>query len=638
MPEQPASGERGRRFRGKLGKAITYLITAFMLYQILNIGGFLKMGDIFISGVTHRTITLAFCLCLAYLFVPARAEDRGKLPWYDILAIVLILATSIYLVTQYEWIMTYSPSANPLQQAFGLITILLLLEGVRRAIGWILTWVAIAFLLYPAICSYLPGLLHGKGYSFQRIMEVLYLYPQGVYGEFAGIFATTLMAFLIFGSFLKESGAGDFFVKLASSLLGNVRGGAAKVSIIASSFFGMINGSPVANAASVGAITIPLMKAAGYRPHFAAGVEAVASTGGTIAPPVMGVAAFIMMDFLNVSYATIMVAAILPAFLYYLALFFVVDFEAARTGLRGMPRADLPSITRTLRDGWIYAVPIAALLFFMLGPQYSPETSGIYSVIVLVLATMLVKNKRMGLRKLRDALVGTTRGMSEVTFAMAIAGILSATFAMTGLGIRISTQLVDVAGGNMPVLLILTAVMSIFIGLALPASATYLLTALVLAPSLVKVGIEPIYAHFFCFYLGMSGHITPPTCTTAFVAASIAGAPLMKTGWTASRIGIVAYLVPFMFISSPALFLRGPIGEIVLAVFTASLGVIFLSAGMEGYLIRAASWPERILCLSGGVLLMVGGGQSALAGMVLCTLVTLWQVRGPVRKLVLRRG
>jgi TRAP transporter 4TM/12TM fusion protein len=461
-----------------------------------------------------------------------------------------------------------------------------------------------------------------------RMADLLYVFPHGFYGRLMTLFTTLIAAFLAFGAFLQVSRAGDFLTATAHALMGRFRGGPAKVAELASSFFGSINGSGIANVALTGPVTIPLMVRVGYKPYFAAAVEAVASNGGQIMPPVLGIAAFIMMDFLEVSYLTIIKATLIPAILYYVALFLMLDFEAARTGLTGLPREELPLLRNILRSGWLYLVPIAVLVILIAGFSYTPETACIYSLVLVIVVTWFMKGKRMGLRELADALEKTGGAMPSLGVVIAMVSILVASLDVTGLGVRVTGGLVELAGGNLLFLLSLTAVAAMILGMGMPASGVYIIVAILLAPSLVQIGVEPLVAHMFVWYYGLTAMLTPPVCLTAFVAASIAGSPFMKTGWLAMRLGIVIFIVPFMFVYSPELIMIGAPGEVALQVTTALIGVVFLSAGIVGYLFKPVGRFGRAVFLGAGLTMIIPGLGTDIIGFAGGSLMTLWQLVG----------
>lgn len=625
---QPSQeGRRRRQYTGAPAKIIRAITVIFPIYLLIYISGVFNYIGIFIYPVRHDALVLMFVLIMTYLFFPAtKGAPKDKLPWYDAIAIVLSIVVNLYILINSVWIVerTYMPPTI-VEQVFTLIIVALILEGVRRTTGLALAIIGFIFFIYPFISGYLPAFLYSRSQGLPRVAEMVYVFPHGIYGRLLDIFATLLAAFLLFGAFIKTSGAGDFLISVSHGLMGRFRGGPAKIAELASALFGSISGSGLANVALTGPVTIPLMIKVGYKPHFAAAVEAVASNGGQIMPPILGIAAFIMMDFLGVSYLTIITAALIPALLYFAALFLMLDFEAAKTGLRGLPREELPSVRKVLKEGWLYLVPITLLVLLITVFHYSPQTACVYALVVVLLVSWFIKGKGMGPRKIMDALVTGVQEMPSLGVTICLASILVGAIELTGVGVRMTGGLVTLAGGNMLLLLLFTAITAMVLGMGMPTSGVYILVAILLAPALVMVGMEPIVAHLFVFYFGLTAMLTPPVCLTAFVAAAIAGAPFMKTGWQAMRLGIIIFIVPFLFAYAPELVMIGSAGAIALAVGTALIGVIFLSAGMEGYLLKPAGWPERILLLAAGVAMLVPGLVSDIIGLGLGSGVVLWQ-------------
>ncbi|MFH0914196.1 MAG: TRAP transporter permease [Chloroflexota bacterium] len=622
-----AGTRRIRVFTGWPARLVTGATALFAIYVLLYIGRVFTFFGLYIYPVQHSAISLLFAMVLCYLLFPARrAGASKKIPWYDLVAILLSMVVNVYLIANYDEILSFQRPANVLEITLGCIDIVLILEAVRRSVSPILTILGILFAIYPLISNYMPGFLYGPAIDFQQVITIFYLFPEGIYGRILQIFSNLLIVFLLFGAFLAVSGAGQFFIDVALALVGHIRGGPAKVAVIASALLGTINGSSMANAATSGVITIPLMKSIGYKPTFAAAVEAVASNGGQIMPPVMGLAAFLMVDFLEVPYRTIVIAGFLPAILYFIAVLCMVDFEAAKNNLRGIPRQDLPSLRKTLAGGWFYLLPIAVLVFFMMVLQYSAETSCIYALATMVAVSFFKKESRMGPRKLVAALSQGVRTIPDIGCVIALAGILTISLSLTGLDVRMTGGLIGVAGGNLFLLFVLTAVIALILGMALPTSGTYLLCAMLLAPSLVKMGTIPIVAHFFVLYYGVAALITPPICVVVFITASIAGAPFLKTGLTAVRLGLVTFVVPFIFVYSPELLMIGSVGQIVLASVTAIIGVIFLAGAMEGYFLDSTTWPIRVLLLVAGLTMIVPGWMTDVIGVAAGALALLWQI------------
>jgi TRAP transporter 4TM/12TM fusion protein len=483
-------------------------------------------------------------------------------------------------------------------------------------------------LLHPLLSAYLPSVLFGRGYSVERVCTITYMPPSGIFSLPLNIAATILIIFLIFGQLLLVSGGGQTLINIALSMVGRVRGGGAKSAVVASGLFGSLSGSPAANVAITGTFTIPLMKSTGYKPNFAAGVEAVASTGGTLLPPVMGVVAFIMAEWLNVPYVYIAMIAFLPAVILYASIFAQVDFAAAREGLSRIPSSELPSLMQTLKQGIIYLIPIAILIYFLFGLQFSPETSALWATISIFVVTLLRKKTRLNLRQIGDAMNESARSSVIVGLTCAMAGIMMASVSTTGLATSISGVIVEFAAGSLFLLLLLAALASFVFGMGIGSIPSYIFVAIMVAPALTQMGIKTIAAHLFVFWTAMSAFITPPFCVSAYVASAIAKSSPMRTGFQAVRIGAGFLLIPFAFIYNPGLILQSSIREIVIATIAVAMGMISVSAGLEGYLLKRINWGERGLLLASGILLLVPRYSIRFLALAMIAMVVLWQIKG----------
>ena len=624
----PAKKSKRRQFQGRAAKIIRFVTIAITIYFLVFISGILNYLDIFIYPERHHAFVLMYVMVMTYIYYPAtQKSSREKVPWYDIIAILLSVCVNLYILINSIDI-AKRPYIPPtlLEKTFTLIIVGLILEGVRRTTSLLLAGIGLLFFIYPFIAGHLPAFLFSRSQSLSRVAEIIYVFPQGIYSHLLAIFATLIIAFLQFGAFLQASGTGEFLTRIAYGLMGRFRGGPAKVAEVASALFGSINASGVANVALTGPITIPLMKKVGYRPQFAGAVEAVASNGGQLVPPVLGLSAFIMMDLLGISYLTIMITAIIPAILYYTALFLMLDFEAAQLGLKGLPQSELPRVSEILKEGWPYLIPIPFLVIMITVVNWSPQTACIWGILVVIATSWMVKGKGMRLGNIADALAKGAETMPQLGVTICMAAILVGSIQLTGVGYRMAGGLVALAGGNLFFLLVLTALAAMFMGLGMPTSSVYILVAILLAPGLIRAGLDPLVSHFFVFYCGLTAMLTPPVCLVAFVAASIAEAPFMKTGWLAMRLGIVVYIVPFMFAYSPELLMIGSPDKIALAVVTALIGVVFLSAGMQGYLFKTAGWPERVVFLAAGITMMMPGLTTDLIGLALGLLAVIYQI------------
>ncbi len=483
--------------------------------------------------------------------------------------------------------------------------------------GWAMIIIVLFFLIHAKFTYLFPGALHGPVFSWARVFNYIYLSNQGIFGVVLGVATTIIIGFMTFGAFLDVSGAGNTFMKLALALLGHVRGGAAKVAVVGSAMFGTVTGSPLAEIGVIGNFSIPLMKRIGYNPTFAAAAEAAAACGGVIDPPVMGAVAFVMADFTGIGYGKIAIAAILPAILYYLSLYFQLDLRAAATGLVGLPKAELPKLREALKESWVLFLPLAVLIIWLMVYQEEPTTSVFIALGVLMIMGFLNPRNRLTLSKVVKSLESAGTSMIDITPICALAGIIVGSITLTGLGINLSSYLVSLSGGNLLLLSLLTGAAIYIMGMGISAIATYILMAVLVAPAMVQMGVPVLVSHFFIFYIGVSMFITPPYAPAAYVAAAVAGADPMRVGYQAMKLAIVAYLVLFVSIYQPALLMEGTALEVVVAAVTAIIAVYCLSVGFEGYCLTFLKWPERFFWLAGGFLLFVPSIRLIAPGLLL---------------------
>lgn len=574
----------------------------------------------------QRAIHLAFGLVLVFLVVPLRAPARwrGVARLADVgLALVAAVATG-YVAWDFEEILLRSGTFYAYEMWLGALLVLAILEGTRRTLGWPLPVLALLAIAYAVFGGALPGLVSHRGYSARRILSTLYLTTDGIFGLILGVSATFVFLFVLFGTFFRESGAGQFFLEVAQSLFGGVRGGAAKVAIVGSGLFGMISGSTVANVGTVGTVTIPLMKRSGFSPSFAAAVESAASVAGQLMPPVMGAAAFIMAEVLGVPYIQVAMAAALPAALYYFALFVMVDLQSAKLGLRGLPREERPPFATVMRRGWSALIPVAVLIYLMAVAGYSAGLASFWATMAVV-AIGLARSTLSPTGVVRILADGALAAL-EVVMAVACVGVIIGMVVLTGIGLKLSTLLLDLSGGNLLVLLLLTMLASLVLGTALPTTATYVLLAVLVAPAIVNFGVPPMAAHLFVFYFGVIADITPPTALCVFVACNIAGAPFQRTCWLACRLALAGFILPFFFVYGPGLVLIGGLAAIVLAAVTATLGIVGMAVTIEGYLWRPLPWIDRAVMLAGSVMLIYPGWRTDVLGALCLAIVVTRQL------------
>ncbi|HWP60211.1 MAG TPA: TRAP transporter fused permease subunit [Candidatus Acidoferrales bacterium] len=579
-----------------------------------------------------------FGLALASVFLRVKArqsEADNRVPWWDWLCAAASLIAGGYIVAFYPKIAYQLGVLAPERWLLGGLAIFLILEAARRVCGWALVWVAAACVLYAKFAYLFPGLLYAKGSSWERIASYLYLDSSGILGIPLSVAASVVVAFILFGQALYAVGGDKFITDIALIAMGRYRGGPAKVAIVSSSLFGTVSGSAVANVAIDGAITIPMMKRAGYPPHLAAAIEAVASNGGQITPPVMGAAAFLIAEFLSIPYGQVALAAAIPALLYYLALFTQVDLEAAKHRLGGLPAAQTPKLGQAMRFGWVFVLPLAFLVYALMLQNWEAGKAGIATVLLTLAIGVFQKQTRPTFKAMIAGIEETGRTLLDIVVITALAGLVIGALQLSGLTFKLSLVLTTVSGGNVSVLLLLTAAVCILLGMSLPTTVVYITLAVLVGPALAEFGVDPLAAHLFLFYFGMLSLITPPDCLATYTAAAIAHSDFWKTGWTGMRLGIAAYVVPFVFVFHPALLFKGTLAEILAALLTAAVGVVFIAIGLVGYFFRPLGSTRRAVMVISGLLLIPSPSgtywiAANLAGLIagFAVLLLEWNVAG----------
>lgn len=587
--------------------ALAILLTLIAIAWALNLPRMVNLGfypQQFFAAV------LACTLPLAYLTASARrGRGRDRLPWYDVGLAVLSAAVAAYIAIRYPQLVV-SIFIRPLDVWLpGLIIIILILEALRRFTGWALVIIIVVFLLYALFGDLLPGQLRGRAQNWQLLAGYMAFDSNGILGLPISVAATIVITFILFGSLLTTTGGTFFFTDAAMLAMGRFRGGSMKIAVLASALFGSISGSAVANVVGTGVITIPMIKRDGYPAHKAAAIEAVASTGGQLMPPVMGASAFLMAEFLSVPYSAIVIAALVPAILYYVALFIQADLDAARLGISAVPRTELPPAARVL-FGMHFVFAFAVMIYALFALNWQPERAALLAAVCLIATSLLFgyESKRPAIRDLVASLAQTGYGVVEIILISAAAGIVIGVLNITGLSFNLTYALVQVGSGSALVLLILSAIVCIILGMGLPTLGVYVLLAALVAPALVQLGIEPIAAHLYVLYFGMMSMITPPIALAAFAAASIAGASAMATGWAAVKFGWSAFVIPILFVFSPTLLLIGAPLDIALAIVTAVIGVWLISASLAGYFMGRLSPVMRVLFGIFGLAALVPAG------------------------------
>jgi TRAP transporter 4TM/12TM fusion protein len=599
--------ERKREYSGIPGLFITIIAITTSLYHIF----YAYFHPFF--ALDHRSIHWFFMSILIFSLYPF-SKKRSPLQRMSVFDWIFLFCSAGICV----WIFIYStPILNragsflSIDVTMGSILVILVLEASRRSTGPAVPLVALFFICYALFGPYLPDALVHKGYSIKRISTYLALSTDGIFGVPIGVSANFILLFILYGALLRKTGAGQFFTDVAFALTGWTRGGPAKAAVASSTFFGMISGSSVANTVTTGSFTIPLMKRTGYPDHFAAGVEASASTMGQIMPPIMGAAAFIMAEFLAIPYFKVCVAAAIPASLAFFSTFMQVHFRAVSLGLSGIPRADLPKIGAAFAAGWHHIFSIFLLIYFLMR-NFSPERAVFWAITATIVSSFIMSMIRKESPRaygilILDGLKEGAIGAVEVAAACAAAGIIIGSITMTGLGIKFSSLVVDASFGKLYLALPFTMIACIFLGMGVPTTAQYVIISSLVAPALAQMGVLPIAAHLFILYFGTRADITPPVALAAYAGAGIAKSDPWKTGISAFQLGIAGFIIPFMFVYAPELLLIGSVGKIITAFATATLGIVCLAAGVQTCLLVPTKWYETILLLAVAFLMIKPG-------------------------------
>lgn len=578
----------------------------------LSILGFQPLGN------SYLYYLIGIFLAAAFLCFPAWAGASQKVPWYDWILGLLALISCGYLgfygliMIQQGWEFE-APVEATISSA---VLLVIILEGVRRCGGWPLLFVALFFGTYPLYAGSMPGFLWGNEYTLQEIIRAHVIGVESVIGIPMQVVAQLVIGFVVFGAALTITGGGEFFMKFATALMGRSRGGPAKVSVLSSGILGSLSGSVISNILTTGPITIPTMKKTGYPAHYAAAVEACASTGGTLMPPVMGAVAFIMASFLGVAYAEIMIAAFLPALLFYLALLFQVDNYAAKRGLKGLPNDQIPSLKETLKEGWPYLFALGMLVYMLLVMRleaYAPY----YASLVLLGVSLFKRKYRMNFTRAKLFIQDLTTNVANLVAILAGIGLVVGGLSYTGVAGAFSRELLLYADGSIPLMLAAGAVTSFILGMGMTVSACYIFLSILLAPALVNAGLNPLASHLFILYWGMLSYITPPVSLAAITAAGVAGANATKTGLYSMRLGGILFILPFLFVLNPSLIMQGDISRILMSTVTAITAIWLIASAMEGYLYRVGiiAWPLRVMALVAGGLMIYPDLISELAGL-----------------------
>ena len=567
-------------------------------------------------GIAQKSIHLGFLLVIFYINAMVDSEKRWEQIFLGIMAL-FALGGCAYITILDENLQLRAGIVYASDILFAILLIIAIFEACRRKMGNPLVIITLVFVAYAFLGKYIPGFLNQPGMTLKKFTSLVYLTTDGIFGSPLYASASYVVLFVLLGAIMSVSGIGDYMTNLATSLFGHMRGGPAKVAVVASGFFGSISGSPTANVSGTGTFTIPMMKKNGFEPEFAAAVEATASTGGAIMPPIMGSTAFIMAEMLGIPYTAVAKAALIPAILYFLAVLFGVDIYAAKHGLKGIPRSQLPKVRSMLKQIYMLA-PLIFLIFCMAVFNMTIVRSGLLTIIVTLVLVEINPKTRMTKEQWLQIPVQTVKSAVSVGIACAMAGIISGVIMGSGLGYRISSILTSVAGTSMLLLLVLTMVVSLIMGMGVPTTAAYLVLASLVAPTMIQLGIPPLAAHMFIFYFGCISSITPPVALAAYAGAGLAGCDPNKTGYKAFRLAFCSFLMPYLFVYNPVLLMEGGVLDILWSLVTALIGAYLLASGFEGFFFRwSLKWFERPLMILGAVMLIVPGMVTDLVGIAI---------------------
>ncbi len=611
---------RYRSLKGWQAMLVSAIAVAMSVFHFYTAGfGLLDAAK---QGAVH----LSFTLVLVFLLYPVSSKSsKDRIPWYDVLFAIGAAYGCMYIVLNFEALGARSGLPTTMDLAMGFMTMALLLEATRRISNPVLPTLAVLSLLYCYFGRSMPSILAHRGFSIPRIVNHMYLGTEGIFGVPLGVSSTFVFMFILFGSVLEKTGMGRFIIDLSMALAGWSTGGPAKVAVLSSGLMGTISGSSVANVCTTGMFTIPLMKSVGYRPHFAGAVEAVASTGGQIMPPVMGAAAFIMAQMLGIPYIEVAIAAIVPALLYYGGVLVQVHLEATRLGLKGIPRDQLPPIWPLLRSQGFLLIPLVVIIYFLLA-GYTPLKAAFNGIVVSYVLSFLNKQTMLTPKRLMEAFEAGARGAIGVACACATVGIVVGMATLTGLALRVAGTIIALSGGKLLSTLILAMCSSILLGTGLPTTANFIITSMMVAPSLLQLGVPALAAYMFVFYFGIAADLSPPVALAAYAGAGIAGSDPMKTGFTAFKLALAGFLVPYIYVYNPILLLIDyrplPFAQ---AVATAVMGIFLLGMSTIGFYKAEMSVPFRALAMAGAFGLLIPGTKSDLFGLAVLITVHLWQ-------------
>ncbi|MBR6906807.1 MAG: TRAP transporter permease [Selenomonadaceae bacterium] len=605
------------RLMAKIVSALAITFSVFQLYTAI-------FGVL--DAQLQRAVHLGFGLALSYLLYPTLDSwSRQTIHPLDVILAVLGAAAPAYIVYEYQNLVLRAAMPTELDIVVGVTGILLVIEAARRVVGIPMVCVVLAFLAYAFAGPYMPGVLAHRGLTVNQLVSHLYYTTEGIFGIPLGVSSTFIFLFILFGAYLESTGLGKFFIDAANAIAGWASGGPAKVAVLSSGLMGTVSGSSVANVVGTGSLTIPMMKKLGYHKNFAGAVEAAASTGGQLMPPVMGAAAFLMAEFVGVPYIEIVQAAIIPAFLYFMGVWLGVHFEAKRSNLKGIPRDQLPRLGTLLRERGHLALPLIVIVYLLVS-GYTPMRAALVAIFLSILVSSLRKSTRMKPLEILLGLETGARNVLGVLVACAAAGIVIGVVTKTGVGLKLASGLLEFSGGMLLPSMFFTMITAIVLGMGVPTTANYVITSTIAAPALIQLGIPVLAAHMFVFYFGIIADVTPPVALAAYAGAGISGGNALMTGVNASKLAIAAFIIPYMFVLSPELLMiDATVGGLALSLFTAVIGMVAISASLIGYLADHCLPAERFVLFVGGLLMIKPGITTDMVGIVVFAAVIFFQ-------------
>ena len=620
-----------REVKGIWNIIINVICIAFAVFQLYTA----TFGVL--DAHLQRAIHLAFGFLLIFLLYPGRKSwSRSSMNPLDVLLAIVGAASALYIVVNYQELVLRAGMNNETDFVVGVIGTLMVFEAARRVVGWPMITVALFFMIYAFAGPYIPGIMAHRGVQVQELFDHLFFTTEGIFGTPMGVSSTFIYLFILFGSYLEATGLGKFFIDLANAIAGWAAGGPAKVAVLSSGLMGTVSGSSVGNVAGTGAFTIPMMKKLGYRPAFAGAVEAAASTGGQLMPPVMGAAAFLMAEFVGVPYFDVVKAAVIPALLYYIGVWLGVHYEAKKYGLKGTPREELPKFGPLFMEKGHLALPLAVIVYLLVS-GYTPMRAALAAIVLSIVCACLRKSTRIGFREIVQGLIDGSKGVLGVLIACATAGIIIGVVTKTVVGLKVATALLDLSGGQLLPAMFFTMVTSLILGMGVPTTANYVITSTIAAPALVQMNVPVLAAHMFAFYFGIVADVTPPVALAAYAGAGIAGANPMRCGVIAAKLAIAAFIVPYIFVLAPELLMihATPL-TITLSALTAIVGMWGVSVAMIGFCQNLLNLPQRVLFLAGGIGMIIPGHITDVVGVVCLIAAFMWQrtnkIKGAIKQ------